>query len=135
MMTFLAALRHDRINAPRVIDGPIDDESFQIYIEKMLVPVLKRGDIVIFDNLASHKGQRVRRAIRGAGARLLFLPPYSPDLNPIKGSLCQPQTPCFSPNECQAYLQNAGICFHLNTSRSSGKGLERSGQLVNSSVF
>lgn len=83
-MTFLAALRHDRIEAPWVFDGPINGESFLLYIEKELIPTLKAGDIVILDNLSSHKGKAVRKAIRAVGARLLFLPPYSPDLNPIE---------------------------------------------------
>ena len=83
-LTFLAALRSDRIDAPCVIDGPINGESFLAYVEQMLVPTLKPGDIVIIDNLGSHKGKAVRRAIRAAGAKLFFLPPYSPDLNPIE---------------------------------------------------
>jgi transposase len=77
-LTFLAALRHDRIDAPCVIDGPINGESFRAYVEQILVPVLKPGDIVIIDNLGSHKGKAVRQAIRSVGAKLLFLPPYSP---------------------------------------------------------
>ena len=83
-MTFLAALRHDRITAPWLIDGPINGETFQLYVEKVLVPTLRPGDIVIMDNLGSHKGKAVRRAIRAAGAHLFFLPKYSPDLNPIE---------------------------------------------------
>jgi putative transposase len=83
-MTFLAALRHDRITAPWFIDGPINGETFQLYIDKVLVPTLQPGDIVIMDNLGSHKGKAVRRAIRVAGARLFYLPKYSPDLNPIE---------------------------------------------------
>ena len=83
-LTFLAALRSDRIDAPCVIDGPINGESFRAYVEQMLIPTLKPGDIVIIDNLGSHKGKSVRRAIRAAGAKLFFLPPYSPDLNPIE---------------------------------------------------
>ena len=83
-MTFLAALRHDRIDAPWVIDGPINGERFRLYIEHVLVPTLAPGDIVILDNLGSHKGHAVRSAIRAAGAKILFLPPYSPDLNPIE---------------------------------------------------
>jgi transposase len=83
-LTFLAALRHDRISAPCVFDGPIDGVSFLAYTEQILVPTLRRGDIVIMDNLGSHKGVAVRRAIQSAGARLFFLPPYSPDLNPIE---------------------------------------------------
>ena len=83
-MTFLAALRHDRIVAPCVFDGPINGETFQLYVEQFLVPTLKPGDIVIMDNLGSHRGNAIRSAIRRRGARLLFLPPYSPDLNPIE---------------------------------------------------
>jgi transposase len=83
-LTFIAALRHDGIAAPFVIDGPINGEIFLAYVEKVLVPTLRPGDVVILDNLGSHKGQQVRRAIRAAGAHLIFLPPYSPDLNPIE---------------------------------------------------
>ena len=83
-MTFVAALRHDRIDAPWVLDGPVNGESFLIYVEKVLVPALEAGDLVIMDNLGSHKGKAIRRAIRLAGAKLLFLPKYSPDLNPIE---------------------------------------------------
>jgi transposase len=83
-MTFIAALRHDRIDAPFVFDGPINGESFLLYIETQLVPTLRPRDIVILDNLGSHKGKAVRAALRAVGARLLFLPPYSPDLNPIE---------------------------------------------------
>ena len=83
-MTFLAALRHDRVEAPWLIDGPINGERFLLYVEKALVPTLQPGDIVVMDNLGSHKAKAVRRAIRNAGARLFFLPKYSPDLNPIE---------------------------------------------------
>jgi transposase len=83
-MTFLAALRCDRVEAPWLLDGPINGERFRIYVEKVLVPTLMPGDIVVMDNLGSHKGKAVRRAIRNAGAKLLFLPKYSPDLNPIE---------------------------------------------------
>ena len=89
--TFLAALRHDRIVAPWVLDGPIDGESFQIYVERVLLPTLKHGDIVIMDNLGSHKGKAVRRLIRSVGAKLIFLPKYSPDLNPIEQVFAQAQ--------------------------------------------
>ncbi|WP_292643804.1 IS630 family transposase [Mesorhizobium sp.] len=83
-MTFLAALRHDRVEAPWLIDGPINGERFLLYVEKVLVPTLQPGDIVVMDNLGSHKSKAVRRAIRKAGAKLFFLPKYSPDLNPIE---------------------------------------------------
>lgn len=128
-LTFLAALRCDSITAPCVFDGPINGESFLLYVQQILVPTLKPGDIVIMDNLGSHKAYAVRQAIRAAGARLIFLPPYSPDLNPIEqafsklkhflrkakertieatwqriGSLLQK----FSPTECRNYFTNAG---------------------------
>lgn len=83
-MTFVAALRHDRIEAPFVLDGPINGECFKTYVEKVLAPTLAPGDLVIMDNLGSHKGKAIRRAIREAGAKLFFLPKYSPDLNPIE---------------------------------------------------
>ncbi len=83
-LTFLAALRHDGITAPCVLDGPINGCGFRAYVEQILMPTLKPGDIVIMDNLGAHKSQEVRRLIRAAGARLFFLPPYSPDLNPIE---------------------------------------------------
>ena len=127
--TFLAALRHDTITAPCVIDGPINGETFTAYVEQFLVPTLAAGDIVIMDNLGSHKGAAVRAAIEAVGARLLFLPPYSPDLNPIEqvfaklkallrkaaarsiealwdavGKLLQR----FAPQECANYFDNAG---------------------------
>jgi transposase len=83
-MTFLAALRHDRVEAPWVIDGPINGERFRLYVEKVLVPTLRPGDIVVMDNLGSHRSKAVRAAIRAAGAKLFLLPKYSPDLNPIE---------------------------------------------------
>ena len=82
--TFLAALRHNRIDAPWLLEGPIDGESFRIYVEQVLLPTLRPGDIVIMDNLGSHRGKVVRQLIRSAGAKLFFLPKYSPDLNPIE---------------------------------------------------
>jgi len=82
--TFIAALRCDRIEAPWLLDGPVNAEAFKTYVEKVLSPTLQPGDLVIMDNLSSHKGNAVRRAIRDAGAKLFFLPKYSPDLNPIE---------------------------------------------------
>ena len=82
--TFLAALRQDRLGAPCVIDGAINGETFRAWVEQFLVPTLRPGDIVVMDNLASHKVIGVRQAIEAAGASLLYLPPYSPDLNPIE---------------------------------------------------
>jgi transposase len=128
-LTFLAALRCDRIEAPCVIDGPIDGETFLAYIEQILLPTLRPGDIVIIDNLGSHKSSAVRRAIRSAGAKLFFLPPYSPDLNPIEQVFAKLKTllrkaarrtiedtwrqigallTAFTPGECANYLRNAG---------------------------
>lgn len=83
-MTFIAALRRDRITAPCVFDRPINGASFLAYVEQQLVQTLRPGDIVIMDNLGSHKSKAVRDTIKAAGARLWFLPPYSPDLNPIE---------------------------------------------------
>jgi putative transposase len=82
--TFIAALRCEGIEAPSILDGPINGEAFKTYVEKVLTPTLRPGDIVIMDNLGSHKGKAVRHAIRAAGAKLIFLPKYSPDLNPIE---------------------------------------------------
>lgn len=82
--TFLAALRNDRIDAPCLFDGPINGERFTAYVEQFLVPTLKPGDVVILDNLGSHKAKAARKAVRDIGARLVFLPKYSPDLNPIE---------------------------------------------------
>jgi transposase len=83
-MTFLAARRHDRVEAPWLIDGPINGESFRLYIDQVLIPTLRPGDIVIMDNLGSHRSGAIRRTLRAAGAKLFFLPKYSPDLNPIE---------------------------------------------------
>ena len=91
-LTFIGALRHDRIEAPCVFDGPINGQSFTAYVEQILVPTLRPGDVVVPDNLGSHKGQAVRQAIRAAGAKIYFLPPYSPDLNPYRTGLRQAQT-------------------------------------------
>jgi transposase len=82
--TFIAGLRHDALIAPFVIDGPINGEWFLVYVEQVLAPTLSEGDIVVIDNLPSHKVAGVREAIEAKGARLLYLPPYSPDLNPIE---------------------------------------------------
>lgn len=82
--TFVAALRVGEVTAPCVLDGPMDGESFRAYVEQCLVPTLRQGDIVVMDNLASHKVAGIKEAIEGAGAELRYLPPYSPDLNPIE---------------------------------------------------
>ena len=128
-MTFVGALRHDRIDAPWVINGPVNADIFQSYIETQLVPTLSKGDIVILDNLSSHKRPAIRTAIRAVGARLLFLPAYSPDLNPIEQffaklkhllrKACQRTVETtwkkigeilgqFKPEECKNYLINSG---------------------------
>ena len=82
--TFVAGLRHHQLTAPLVADGPMDGELFLAYVRQFLCPTLRAGDIVILDNLSSHKVAGVREAIAAAGATLLYLPPYSPDLNPIE---------------------------------------------------
>ncbi len=82
--TFLAGLCRDRVIAPLVLDGPIDGEHFRAYVEQFLAPALRPGQLVLMDNLASHKVAGVREAIAAAGARVLYLPRYSPDLNPIE---------------------------------------------------
>jgi transposase len=80
----VAALRLGEITAPCVLDGPMDGESFRAYVEQFVVPTLRPGDIVVMDNLASHKVAGIREAIEVAGAELRYLPPYSPDFNPIE---------------------------------------------------
>lgn len=128
-MTFIAALRCDRVEAPWLIDGPINGDRFQLYVEKVLLPTLRDNDVVIADNLASHRRRAVRRAIRSVGARLIFLPKYSPDLNPIeqffaklkhwlrKASQRSVDAVCaataaildtVTPDECRNYFRNSG---------------------------
>jgi transposase len=87
--TFVAALRKSGIVAPMVLDGPINGVAFQAYVDQVLVPELKHGDIVVMDNLGSHKGAGVGAAIEAAGASLLYLPPYSPDFNPIENAFAK----------------------------------------------
>ena len=84
--TFVAALRNSGMVAPMVLDGPINAVAFQAYVDQVLVPELRPGDIVVMDNLGSHKGAGVRTAIEAVGAELLYLPPYSPDFNPIENA-------------------------------------------------
>jgi len=128
-MTFIAALRHDRVEAPWVLDGPINGEAFKVYVETQLVKTLKPGDIVVADNLGSHKSKAVRKLVRDAGAHLLFLPAYSPDLNPIEQVFAKTKhlmrramartieaaqehlakvLETVTPKECDNYLQNSG---------------------------
>lgn len=127
--TFLAGLRHDRIVAPLVLDGAINGRSFTAYIKQFLAPTLAPGDVVVADNLGSHKVAAARQAIEARGASLLFLPAYSPDLNPIEQVFAKlkqllrsaaPRTrpalwrkigQCldqFKPAECSNYLVNSG---------------------------
>jgi transposase len=128
-LTFLGALRCDRLTAPCVFDGPINGECFRAYVQQQLAPVLRPGDIVIMDNLGSHKGKAVRQTIEAAGARLRFLPPYSPDLNPIEQAFAKIKhwmrcaqkrsvedtwrhvgtlVETIKPDECDNYFTNAG---------------------------
>ena len=128
-LTFVAALRSDRIDAPCVFDHPINAASFLAWVQQALVPTLKPGDVVVMDNLSSHKNAAVRAAIRAAGAKLFFLPAYSPDLNPIEQMFSKLKTLLrkaaertvdetwkrigsllgeFTPDECGNYLTAAG---------------------------
>jgi len=127
--TFIAGLRHDGLTAPFVIDGPINGDWFLVYVEKVLAPTLSEDDIVVMDNLASHKVAGVREAIEARGARLLYLPPYSPDLNPIEQAFAKLKAMLrkaaarsietlwrligrlirrFTPHECANYFANLG---------------------------
>ena len=130
--TFLAAPRHHRIEAPSLFEGPINGERFLANVEQSLVPTLKPGDVVIMDNLASHKSWAVRQAIRRVGAMLILLPKYLPDLNPIEQIFAKLKTllrkamartgdaictaiasilKTFTPQECANYLRNSGYDF------------------------
>jgi transposase len=127
--TLIAALRHDGVTAPCVFDGPINGEKFRAYVEQILVPTLKPGDLVLMDNLNSHKVAGVRQAIEAAGAERQFLPPYSPDMDPIEQVFSKVKNTLrkmarrtvdalwnavgvaideVSPTECINYFQNAG---------------------------
>ena len=127
--TFVAGLRLTGMVAPMVLDGPINGHAFQAYVDQVLVPELRRGDIVIMDNLGSHKGRGVRAAIEATGATLLYLPPYSPDFNPIENAFSKLKAllrkaaertvdalsdtigtliPAFAPAECANFFADAG---------------------------
>ena len=127
--TFVAGLRLTGLVAPFVLDGPINRDAFEIYVEKVLVPELSAGDVVVMDNLSSHKGPSVRALIESAGATLLYLPPYSPDFNPIENAFAKLKAllrkaaartmdelwstigqslSAFSPAECANYFSAAG---------------------------
>ena len=128
-LTFVAGLRCDGITAPCILDGPINTETFLAWVVQFLVPVLRPGDIVVMDNLSSHKDPAIRRAIRAAGAKLFYLSPYRPDLNPIEQAFAKLKAllrakairtldalwnalgslvDCFTPAECANYLRHAG---------------------------
>ena len=128
-MTFLGALRADGLAAPYVFNGPVNGICFLAYVEQQLVPVLRPGDIVVMDNLGSHKAKAIRSAINAAGAKLWFLPPYSPDLNPIEQAFSKIKhwmriaskrtaeetwrhlgklLDTIAPEECANYFKNAG---------------------------
>ena len=127
--TFVAALRFDRLTAPMVIDGAVNGDLFVAYVEQVLVPTLRSGDVVVLDNLSSHKRAGVRAAIEAAGWRLLYRPPYSPDLNPIERAFAKLKAllrkagkrtvdglwdflgealDAFSPQECRNYFRHDG---------------------------
>jgi transposase len=127
--TFTGALRLSGMTAPMVLDGPMNGAAFQAYVEQLLVPTLHRDDIVVMDNLAPHKSGAVRAAIEATGAELRYLPPYSPDFNPIENALAKFKAalrkaaartqhdlesairdtlPTFLPNECANYFRAAG---------------------------
>jgi transposase len=130
--TFLAALRTSGLTAPLVIDGAVNGAIFLAYVRQQLVPTLGEGDLVIMDNLSSHKRSGVREAIESAGAALLFLPPYSPDLNPIENAFakfkwllksrkrrtvetlwktCGELIDRFTEHECRNYIRHCGYRY------------------------
>lgn len=127
--TFVAGLRASGLVAPFVLDGPINRHAFETYFARVLVPDLRPSDVVVMDNLSSHKGPRVREMIEAAGATLLYLPPYSPDFNPIENAFAKLKAllrkaaertveglwttigqllDAFTPDECANYLAAAG---------------------------
>jgi transposase len=127
--TFTAGLRCDGLIAPFVLDGPMNGEAFLVYVEKILTPRLSVGDLVVIDNLPAHKVEGVRKLIEASGAKLLYLPPYSPDFNPIEMAFAKLKAllrkaaertrdalwdrigqilEAFSPQECANYLAHAG---------------------------
>lgn len=130
--TFVAGLRSTGIIAPLVIDGPMTGETFRAYVEQVLAPALSPGDVVVMDNLAAHKVTGVREAVAAVGASILYLPPYSPDLDPIEQMFAKLKAllrraaartretlwtiigrllDTFSPAECRNYLTNSGYAF------------------------
>jgi transposase len=130
--TFVAGLRATGIIAPLVLDGPMTGDIFRAYVEQFLAPALSPGDVVVMDNLAAHKVVGVREAIAAVDATILYLPPYSPDLNPIEQMFAKLKAllrkaaartrhalwdtighllNAFSPSECRRYLENSGYLF------------------------
>ena len=138
--TFVAGLRRDGVIAPFVLDGPMTGEVFRAYVEQMLAPTLRRDDVVVLDNLPAHKVAGVCKAIRAVGASLLYLPAYSPDLNPIEQFFAKLKAllrkaaartrdalwdtigtllGAFTPTECQSYIVNAGYeCVEVGNALS-----------------
>lgn len=133
-VTFVAALRWDRITAPAVFDGPMDGDCFRAYVEQVLAPTLQQDDIVVMDNLASHKVAGIKQAIEARGATLRYLPPYSPDFNPIEQAIAKFKSHLrkeaartfetliqaiartlnkFTPQECANFITNAGYRHQL----------------------
>lgn len=127
--TFTAGLRTTGLSAPMVLDGPMDSECFKAYVNQVLVPTLEPGDLVVMDNLSSHKSEAIRSAIQAAGAELYYLPPYSPDFNPIEQAFSKLKAhlrkhkersveglwhriggllDSFAPAECQNFFRHAG---------------------------
>src|SRR5271165_6863262 len=128
--TFVAARRCDRIDAPCLFDGPINGERFLAYVEQELAPTLKNDDIVVADNLASHKSKAVRQAIRNAGARLIFLPKYSPDLNPIElARIMQPF------DLRRRKMRISRYCFRISRDRGHDPSSPAMGQRSGSELF
>ena len=126
--TFLAALRHDRIEAPFLVEGPMDTDAFTAYLEHVLCPKLRPGDTLILDNLATHKVPSVARLLSACGAQVRYLPPYSPDLNPMEQAIAKLKAhlrqaaartleellaavanalDSFPPSHCQAFFRHA----------------------------
>lgn len=127
--TFTAGLRQNGMVAPMVLDGPMNGDAFRAYVEQVLVPELSEGDVVIMDNLPAHKVTGIRQAIENAGAKLQYLPPYSPDFNPIEMAFSKLKAllrkaaartinelweiignliDTFTPQECHNYFEAAG---------------------------
>ncbi len=139
--TLVCALTHRGLDAPMVVDGPMNGPTFLAYVQTILVPTLRPGDLVVMDNLACHKSVAVRQAIEAAGARAVYLPPYSPDLNPIENAYSKVKSilrkaaertveglwslagrlhDYFAPDECQRYLRHCGYTAVSNAGVTPG---------------